>query len=90
MQATGVPMAVPICWAHQVSPNWKMLCFITRSRSFMIKQISGFWKGVGRSLLNLLKKARMVGMPLAGSMLGYICSASAVNRRAVEGMLWRD
>ena len=56
----------------------------------MIKQISFFWKGVGRSLLNLLKKARMVGMPSAGLMVGYIYSASAVNRRAVEGMLWRD
>ena len=41
IHAQGVPMAVPISWVHQVSPNVKTLFSITNFRSCIMKEIGG-------------------------------------------------
>ena len=72
-QATGVPMAVPICWSHKVSPNWKTLFRITCTS----RGISNS-KGRGESASYFLKYLCIVMMPSPGSILTYIAVASEV------------
>ena len=88
MQATGVPMAVPMVWSQEVSPNWKTLVVMTRVRRSIM---SGGWKSPTRWLDELQSDWKverylaMVEIPSELWMLVYIDSASQVQINVLGG-----
>jgi hypothetical protein len=72
----GVPMAVPVSCSQCVSPNIKMLLFITISR---IDRKNSVGNDGGMDSLCVSKRILKIVIPVSTSMFVYIAVASAVN-----------